>query len=189
MSAGRKVNAVPENATIRTVLIAVDGSAHAHKAAIIGANIAAKFGARVILLHVLLRNVPLAKLYELAEKLRISSDVLEKLKPIEPVVSADELGLYSGAIDPVVPIGLLIEAGRRILESEKSSVEAQGVKDVSLSMEGGDAAETIVEIAKREKADLIVVGRRGLSAFQTMLSGSVSTRVAHLAEATVVSVT
>jgi nucleotide-binding universal stress UspA family protein len=192
---GENVNAQADdtaatgNATIKTMLIPVDGSDHAHKAAFIGGCIAAKFGARVILLHILLRNVPLAKIYELAEKQGLAAEVLERLKPIEPVVSADELGLYSGAIDPVVPTGLLIELGRRILENEKSTVEAQGVKDVPLSMEDGDAAETIIEIAKRENAGFVVMGRRGLGAFQGMLSGSVSTKVGHLAASTVVSVT
>ena len=63
---------IPE---IRTILIPVDGSVHARKAALVGAAIAAKFGARVLLLHVLLRNISLAKLYELAETQKIPSDV------------------------------------------------------------------------------------------------------------------
>jgi hypothetical protein len=45
---------------IKTILIPVDGSVHARKAALVGAAIAAKFGARVVLLHILLRNISLA---------------------------------------------------------------------------------------------------------------------------------
>ena len=36
---------------IKTILIPVDGSVHARKAALVGAAIAAKFGARVVLLQ------------------------------------------------------------------------------------------------------------------------------------------
>ena len=77
--------ATPE---IKTILIPVDGSVHARKAALVGAAIAAKFNARVILLHVLLRNVSLAKIYELARAKKIPTDVLAKFKPIAPAVPA-----------------------------------------------------------------------------------------------------
>lgn len=48
---------------ITKVLIATDGSAHARKAVGFGSDLAAKYGAEVLLLHVLLRN-------ELSESLR-----------------------------------------------------------------------------------------------------------------------
>ncbi len=42
----------------------------------------------------------------------------------------------------------------------------------------GEAAEAILETAKSESADLIVMGRRGLGRLQGLLVGSVSERVA-----------
>lgn len=42
----------------------------------------------------------------------------------------------------------------------------------------GDAAEAIIETAEQEQADLIVIGRRGLSRLKGLLVGSVSERVA-----------
>ena len=43
----------------------------------------------------------------------------------------------------------------------------------------GDPAETLVELAKSEGADLLVVGARGLNAAQRFLVGSVSDRIVH----------
>jgi nucleotide-binding universal stress UspA family protein len=180
------MSAAPE---IKTILIPVDGSDHAKKAALIGAAIAAKFGARVILLHLLLRDIPLSKIYELAQGLKIPSDVLDKYKPITPAVYDFGLTIPTGVIGPMATSGLLIEVGRRILETEKHVIEGQGVKNVDLVMEDDDPANKIMEIAKKEKADFVVMGRRGLGVLNGLLSGSVSTKVGHLAHTTVVSVT
>lgn len=178
--------AVPE---IKTVLIPVDGSVHARKAALVGAAIAAKFGARVFLLHVLLRNVSLAKLHELAKILNIPPDVLDRFKPVAPPVYDFGLTVPAGVIGPVAPTELLVEIGRRILETEKAAIAGQGVRNVDFAIEDDDAANKILEIAKEQNADFVVMGRRGLGALEGMLSGSVSTKVSHLAQTTVVTVT
>ena len=174
---------------IKTILIPVDGSEHARKAALVGAAIAAKFNARVILLHILLRDISVAKIYELARTLKIPSDVLERFKHMTPAVYDFGLTIPASVIKPVAMTGLLIEVGRRILETEKDVIEGQGVKNVDLVMEDDDAANKIIEITKKEKADFVVMGRRGLGVLGGMLWGSVSTKVSHLAPATVVSVT
>jgi nucleotide-binding universal stress UspA family protein len=174
---------------IRTLLIAVDGSAHARKAALVGAMIAAKFAARVVLIHVLLRDMPVAKLYELARSYGVPQDALDRFKPIAPPVYDFGLTLPAGVIHPVAPTELLVELGRRILETEKAAIEGQGVKTVEPIIADADAAKKILEVAEKEKADFVVIGRRGVGALQGIVSGSVSTKVSHLASATVVSVT
>jgi nucleotide-binding universal stress UspA family protein len=174
---------------IKTILIPVDGSVHARKAALVGAAIAAKFGARVVLLHILLRNMSLAKLYELAGTQKIPPEVLERLKSHTPAVYDFGLTIPAGVIHPVASTDLLVEIGRHILETEKHVIEGQGVKNVAPLIEDGDAANKILEIAKKEKAEFVVMGRRGLGALEGMLSGSVSTKVSHLAPVAVVSVT
>ena len=174
---------------IRTVLIAVDGSSHARKAALVGAMIAAKFSARVVLLHVLLRDVSLARLHELARSLGIPQVELDKLKPLAPPVYDFGLTMPAGVIQPIVPMELLVEVGRRVLDTEKAVIEHQGVKTVQPLIADDDAATAILEVTRKEKADFIVMGRRGLGTLQAMVGGSVSTKVSHLADATVVTVT
>ena len=174
---------------IRTVLIAVDGSEHARKAALVGAMIAAKFSARVVLLHVLLRDAPLARLYELARSHGMTQDQLDKFKPLAPPVYDFGLTMPAGMIHPTAPMELLVEVGRRVLETEKAVIEGQGVKTVQSLVADNDAANAILDVVGKENADFVVMGRRGLGALQGVFSGSVSTKVSHLAAATVVTVT
>ena len=54
--------------------------------------------------------------------------------------------------------------------------------------ETGDAAEAILSVAKAEGADLIVMGCRGLGPLKSLLAGSVSQKVNHLATATCITV-
>jgi nucleotide-binding universal stress UspA family protein len=115
--------------------------------------------------------------------------VWEKFKSITPAVYDFGLTVPAGVIHPVAPTDLLVEIGRHILKTEKDVIERQGVKNITPVIEDGDAAHKILEITQKEKADFVVMGRRGLGALEGMLSGSVSTKVSHLAPATVVSVT
>ena len=174
---------------IRTVLIAVDGSSHARKAALVGAMLAEKFAARVVLLHVLLRGVPIARLHELARSCGITQDRLDRLKPVAPPVYDFGLTVPSGIIHPVTPTELLVELGHRILDLEKAAIEGRGIETVKTVIADGDAADKILEVARQENADFVILGRRGLGALQGMMSGSVSTKVSHVAPVTVLSVT
>jgi hypothetical protein len=78
----------------------------------------------------LLRNISLAKIYELARTLKIPSDVLERFKPIAPAVYDFGLTVPAGVMNPVASTELLVEIGRRILETEKDVIEGQGVTNV-----------------------------------------------------------
>lgn len=64
-----------------------------------------------------------------------------------------------------------------LLESAKK----RGVKAELLVVEGGHPAEAIVDTARKVGADLIIVGRRGLSGVTRFLIGSVSDRIARYA--------
>ena len=56
--------------------------------------------------------------------------------------------------------------------------EALGAVDVqSDSLAGNDVAEAIMEAAVRDEADLIVVGKRGLTRLTGLLLGSISQRL------------
>jgi nucleotide-binding universal stress UspA family protein len=59
---------------------------------------------------------------------------------------------------------------------------------VTTLLAGGDPADAILEAAKREKADTIVLGSRGLGDFKGLVLGSVSHKVAAHAECTCITV-
>jgi nucleotide-binding universal stress UspA family protein len=57
----------------------------------------------------------------------------------------------------------------------------RGVEAELLIVEGGHPAEAIVDTARKVGADLIIVGRRGLSGMTRFLIGSISDRIARYA--------
>jgi len=62
-----------------------------------------------------------------------------------------------------------------------ASAEKRGVRAELILVEGGHPAEAIVDTAHKVGADLIIVGRRGLSGVTRFLIGSVSDRIARYA--------
>ena len=74
----------------------------------------------------------------------------------------------------------------RVLGRAKKRVQRLGIASPALRCEWGDPAEAIIHAVHREKADMIVVGRRGRGRLSALLLGSVSQKVASLAACTVV---
>lgn len=84
-------------------------------------------------------------------------------------------------------IGDALEAlSMQILTAAEKRAQRLGVTDIQLQIGWGDAAQSIIEIAARETADAIVLGRRGRGRLTGLLLGSVSQKVASLASCTVI---
>ena len=83
----------------------------------------------------------------------------------------------------VVPSGLagLVDPrgeARTVVEEAAAKVRAEGV-DVETYVWPGDAASAIIDVATTSKADVIVVGSRGMSGAARFLLGSVPNKVSH----------
>jgi nucleotide-binding universal stress UspA family protein len=121
------------------------------------ANLANKYDAELILLHVMaslgFARIP-PDLYDLA-----------RIEHIE-VTEAD----------------ILKSVAEKILEAAETRARGQGANRVRTLIGRGRAAEEIVSRAKEEKVDLVVMGRRGLGSASGLLLGSVSHKVAHLCQ-------
>jgi nucleotide-binding universal stress UspA family protein len=72
-------------------------------------------------------------------------------------------------------------AADQILDQARRRALRSGVSAVKVLSGWGDATETIIDIVQREKADILVVGRRGRSRLSGLLLGSVSQKLASLA--------
>jgi nucleotide-binding universal stress UspA family protein len=57
--------------------------------------------------------------------------------------------------------------------------------EVETHARDGDPAQVILEVAQEQKADLIVVGNRGLTGIERFLLGSVSSKLSHHAPCSV----
>jgi nucleotide-binding universal stress UspA family protein len=132
------------------ILLASDGSDHALKAARVAAELARQFRAELVVLCVF----------------------QESAVPVPMMGSMD-----------VPPIDLEID---RLAEDVQAAVERRTTKTLDefgvtyqTRREIGHPVDRIVQAAKQEMADLIVMGSRGLGGLESFMLGSVSDRVLH----------
>lgn len=74
----------------------------------------------------------------------------------------------------------------QILVAANQRARRLGVSTIKVQTAWGDPAEAVIEAARREHADVIVVGRRGRGQLTGLLLGSVSQKLVSLAPCTVV---
>lgn len=98
------------------------------------------------------------------------------------VVAAAQAPAPPGQVPPVWVEGL--EERQRELEDARRRLAEMG-RDADVVAVLGAPADVLVEEAEKRGADLIVVGRRGLSGAERLVMGSVSSKVARTAPCSV----
>ena len=139
------------------ILVPFDGSAHSMKAVETAIELARTFDSDLTFLHV-------------TTKLNLPDQLKDYIRG-EQLAGHDLL-----AID---------EATKRIIADISVRAEAEGVKKVHTIFREGKPARTIVAYARSAGIEAIVMGSRGLSELESALLGSVSHKVASLADCTV----
>jgi nucleotide-binding universal stress UspA family protein len=145
---------------IKTILVPVDGSAHAQRAVEFGTDLALKYRARIEFAHVGIEHQLPAVLLKLAE--------------------AENIGTTSQEVHAFV--------WQRLVDDAEQYAKGKGMESVSGSVLSGDPASAIVARAKEIGADMIVMGSRGMGEIKGLLLGSVSHKVVSLAPCTCVTV-
>jgi len=166
---------------IKTIVVPTDGSEHADRAVEMAGEIAAKFGARVVVLQALLHHIGTADLKALCEEINVDETVKMKIEKLENAMFEASAVAYTPVPLPVPP-DILQKIGDRIAEKARQVLTDKGVEQVTTQVVDGKPAENIIAAAEHEKADLIVMGRRGLGDIAGILMGSVSHKVTHLAD-------
>lgn len=171
---------------IKKILVPVDGSAHSIKATELASDLASKYDAEVVLLHVLLRgHMPEGVKRAMEVEVRPGSGTSAKNLvnyPQEIMARVGDKKTTQLSVDELNFIGKTMLSGVAELCREK------GVKKISQNIEEGNPVELILKLASSADVDMIVMGSRGLSNLKGMLMGSVSQKVNHLCQCACVTV-
>lgn len=175
---------------IKTLVVPTDGSDHANKAADLGADIAGKYGARMVILHVLMRHMSATEVKTLCRDMDAPADLIAGLEDLEQAMLDATMASASGGAAVILPVphDTLQAVGKLITEHAVAAAKAKGATEVTARIMEGSAAEAILATAETEKADMIVMGSRGLGKFADVFMGGVSHKVSHLAPCTCVTV-
>lgn len=142
---------------IQKILIAIDGSELAEKALESALDLAEKYSAHLVILNVFHPHIPFFYTTPIGNAFPLAG-VDEYLKSLEASHKS------------------MLEETLKIAKKRKPNL------NISTKLVEGYPASKIVEIAKEENFDLIMLGHRGLSGIREFILGSVSNRVAHDAE-------
>jgi len=143
------------------IVVGIDGSETSHNALRLACDLAQKYNSEIHLVH-----TP------------------------QPQTVAFALGSVAGyhAATTLPSPEEVNAAAEKVLTEGKAIAEATGQTITQTYKERGDPAEHIIACTKECGADLIVTGRRGLGSIGSLLQGSTTQRVNHLAECACLSV-
>lgn len=170
---------------MKTILVATDGSTHANRAVTLAADLAEKYHASVYLLYVvdsrgLSSTERQLAATEFSDRIEIGTNDIPDMR----VLGAERFLSHQAEIARTVRTAL----GEGILQAHARDLAEKGIDKVQTVLENGDAADTILNVAKTRQADLIIVGSRGQSDARALFLGSVSHKVANAADVSVITV-
>ena len=168
------------------ILVATDGSPAGQRALDCAALLSAKLGRGLSIVHVQLHGRPSAELTRLAETEHLL-DHLQRQESFSARAQAESLGAFYAASQNEIERVLVIAAiGDEILARARSAAEAAGAQDIRSHNAAGDYADEILELAEVEEAGMIVLGRRGLGRLREIVLGSVTQKILHATDRTIV---
>lgn len=145
----------------RQIIVALDGSLKAQDAVRVGIDLAKHYSGTLTLMH-----VPHA----------------ETAAFVVGAISGYHAAITKPSFDEIE------KAGQKVLDDALSIAEDLGFTSAKTHMPHGDAATEILLYAEEIEADLIITGRRGLSGISSLVLGSTTQRINHLAKCATLSV-
>jgi nucleotide-binding universal stress UspA family protein len=119
---------------------------------------------------------------ELAAALKARLQIVSAYEPVsDSRLRAERLSAPRDLQWTVNPRAEVLE----LLESAERDAGLGGVEQVESFARVGDAADAILDIAEEQRADLIVVGNKGMTGATRFLLGSVPNKVSHHAPCSV----
>jgi nucleotide-binding universal stress UspA family protein len=171
---------------IKNIVLAIDGSITAKHAQIVAIDLASKYDAQLTLVHVLTRDHPSNEFTRMAEVEHLPDSGQPRTSEKENTYSA--VARFLGSSNDSKEARTIVLLGEQIVNNASKSARKAGVANVTAEIHSGDYANNILEVAKNVDADMIVMGRRGLSNLKGFVTGSVSHKVSQRAECSVLTV-
>jgi len=171
---------------MKSIVLAIDGSDPAKHAQSLAIDLAFRYEANLILVHVLTHDHPSKELARMAEVENLLDSSPPKVSGKENTYSA--VARFLGSVKDDKEARVIALLGEQILENASKSAKQAGVANVTAEICTGDYANSILEVANQANADMIVMGRRGLSNLKGFVTGSVSHKVSQRAECSVLTV-
>lgn len=140
---------------VKRIVVAVDGSVHSEKALDHAIKLAKAFGAEMQIVHAI-------------KHVEITKTIVTQTFSSKAALTADEL--YEG----------LKREAAKWMEKYERKAKAAGVAKVTtriLAEVGKSEVQMITEYAEEVRADMIVMGSRGLGTFKRLVLGSVASGV------------
>jgi len=173
---------------INNILVPTDGSDHAVKATMFAADIASKYKARIVLMHSLLVHVGSGEILGLLEAGQLSDETRKILDEAAAMLTRVQAVASVGSKGMPLSHEVLQQVGMDILKAGEKLAREHGADNVSRVLTNGEPIQSILQLIDDEKIDVVVMGSRGLGNLEGLLVGSVSHKVSHLADVTVVTV-
>ena len=174
------------------IVVGLDGSDHARKALAIAIGVAKNDKADLVLIRAL-STEPMSKAERELAETEFGFKNLGAPSPATVIADVDADPRLRPAVAPEATTDAQFQArigmAQSFLEDAQQEALQAGVPKVEICVEYGEPAKVILDVAEREKADLIVLGSRGLSDLKGLVFGSTSHKVAHLAQCSCVTVT
>ena len=162
--------------SLERIMAAFDGSDHAMKAVELACTVARKFDAGVKFVHVLQHGQSPERLLGAIDPDKLNADAGQAL---DEARRAGSLAMGSAFALPIIPEAVLKKVGEAILARATETAARNGMQRWRPRMLDGDPTNRILETAERDRAQMIIMGMRGLGEVTGMLMGGVSYKVNH----------
>jgi nucleotide-binding universal stress UspA family protein len=168
------------------IVVATDGSDTGRRAVDFAATLSKKLGQPLCIVHVLMHGRPIGEFDKMADVEGLNKPVRKSGGSGRMADPAALGGLFPSAEDELETARMITALGEHVADSAKNQAEEADALDVTTRLCVGDIADEILDVAEAEKADILVLGRRGLGRVREVLLGSVSQKVLHHADCKVV---
>lgn len=170
------------------LLCPTDGSEHSAKALDLAIDLAKKYDASLMIMHVPHRSGNIDALQRFAEVEGLSQHVNTEIKRLQSMDPRLDLATGSAFQDSGISPRLLVEVGQHILDGARGVAQQNGLENIDTRLQSGDPADSILRCIEEENIDCVVMGSRGLSDLKGVFLGSVSHKIANQAPCTCITV-